>query len=71
MSRLCRRLAQGYRRDLDRLAGDGRALVGDVRGIAEHDDDARKGHVELFSDDLPKRGANAGSEVDVAVESSH
>ena len=66
--RLCRRLAQRHRRDLDGLAGDGRALIGNERGIAEHDDDAGKGHVEFFGDDLPERGANAGAEIDMAVD---
>ena len=68
MPRLRGRLAQRHRRDLDGLAGDGRALVGNKRGIAEHDDDARKGHVEFFGDDLPERGADAGAEIDMAVE---
>ena len=68
MPRLGGRLAQGHRRDLDGLAGDGRALIGNPRGIAEYDDDARKGHVEFLGDDLPERGANAGAEIDMAVE---
>jgi hypothetical protein len=64
---LCCGLAQRHRRDLDGLARDRRALVRDVRGVAEHDDDARKGDVELFGDDLSKRGADAGAEIDMAV----
>ena len=60
-------LAQRHGRDLDRLAGDRRALVGHERGVAEHDDDARKGHVEFLGDDLPERGADAGAEIDMAV----
>ena len=68
MPRLRRRLAQRHRGDLDGLAGDGRALIGHARGIAEHHDDARKGHVEFFGDDLPERGADAGAEIDMAVE---
>ena len=68
MPRLRRRLAQRHRGDLDGFAGDGRALVGHARGIAEHHDDARKGHVEFFGDDLAERGADAGAEIDMAVE---
>ena len=30
--------------------------------------DARKGHVEFFRDDLAERGADAGAEIDMAVE---
>ena len=67
LPRLRRGLAQRHGRDLDGFAGDRRALIGDQRGIAEHDDDARKGHVEFFGDDLPERGANAGAEIDMAV----
>ena len=70
--RKCRACAAALRkrdgRDLDGFAGDGRALIGDARGIAEHDDDARKGHVEFLGDDLSERGANAGAEIDMAVE---
>jgi hypothetical protein len=50
------------------IAGNGRALIGNERGIAEHDDDAGKGHVEFFGDDLPECGANAGAEIDMSVE---
>ena len=67
LPRLRRRLAQRHRRDLDGFAGDGRALVGHDSGVAEHDDDARKGHVEFFGDDLAERGADAGAEIDMAV----
>ena len=70
MPRLRRGFAQGHRRDLDGFAGDGRALIGNARGIAQHDDDARKGHVQLFGDDLSERGANAGAEIDMTVERS-
>src|ERR1700687_284714 len=68
MPRLCGGVAQGYGRDLDGFAGDGRALIGDARGVAEHDDDTRKGHVEFLGDDLSERGANARAEIDMAVE---
>src|SRR4030095_5346352 len=68
MPRLRGGLAQGDRRDLDGFAGDSRALIGNARGIAQHDDDARKGHVEFFGDDLSERGANAGAEIDMTVE---
>ena len=68
MPRLRGGVAQGDGRDLDGFAGDGRALIGDLRGIAQHDDDARKGHVEFLGDDLSERGANAGSEIDMSVE---
>ena len=67
LPRLRRGLAQRHGRDLDRLARDRRALIGDQRGIAQHDDDARKGHVELLGDDLTERGADAGAEIDMAV----
>ena len=68
MPRLRGRLAQRDRGDLDGFAGDGRALIGNARGVAQHHDDARKGHVEFFGDDLSERGANAGSKIDMAVE---
>ncbi len=65
--RLRRRLAQRHRRDLDSFAGDGRALIGNARGVAEHDDDASKGHVKFLCDDLSERRPNAGAEIDMAV----
>ncbi len=68
MPSLRRRVAQGDRRDLDSLAGDGRALIGNQRGVAQHHNDTRKGHVEFFGDDLSKGCANAGSEIDMTVE---
>ena len=67
LPRLRRGLAQRHGGDLDGFAGDRRALIGHERGIAEHDDDARKGYVEFLGDDLPERGANAGAEIDMAV----
>ena len=67
LPRLRRGLAQRHGGDLDRFARNRRALIGDERGIAEHDDDARKGHVEFLRDDLPERGADAGAEIDMAV----
>ncbi len=69
LPRLCRGVAQGDRRDLDGLAGDGRALVWNARGVAQYDNDTRKGHVEFFGDDLSERGANAGPKVDMTIES--
>ena len=68
MSGLGGRLSKRDRRDLNGLARDGRTLVGDARGVAEHDDDARKGHVEFFGDDLRERRPNTSSKVDVAIE---
>ena len=68
VSRLGGGLAERHRRDLDRLAGNGGALIGDARRIAEHDDDPRKGNVEFFGDDLPQRSPYAGSEIDMTVE---
>ena len=67
LPRLRGRLAQGHGRDLDGFAGNGRALIGDARGVAEHHHDSGKGHVEFLGDDLSERGANAGSEIDMAV----
>ncbi len=43
------------------------ALVRHHGGVAEQDDDAGKGDVELFGDDLAERGADAGAEIDMAV----
>ena len=68
MPRLRGGVAQGDGRDLDGFAGDGRALIGDLRGIAQYDHDARKGHVEFLGNDLSERGADAGSEIDMPVE---
>ena len=65
---LCRPLAQGRGMELDRRAGDGGALVGHERGVAEDDVDLRDGHVELLGDDLRERGAQTGAEIDVAAE---
>ena len=56
------------RGDLDRLAGDGRALVGRVGGVAEHHLDRVEGEIELFRHHLGERGADAGAEIDMAVE---
>ncbi len=69
LPRLSRGLAQRHRRNLDGFARDRCALVRNPCGIAEHNHDARKGHVQLFGDDLPERGADAGAEIDMAVES--
>ncbi len=67
LSRLRCRLAQRYGGDLDRLAGNRRALIGHQRRIAQHDDDSRKGHVEFLGDDLAECGADAGAEIDMPV----
>ena len=64
---LRRCLAQRHGRDPDGFAGDGRSLVG-AREVAENHADAVEGHVEFFGNDLPQRGANAGSQIDVAVD---
>ncbi len=61
-------LAQRHRRNLDGFACNRRALIGNARGIAQHHNDAGKGDVELFGNDLPEGGADAGAEIDVAVE---
>ena len=63
-----RRLAQWHRMDLDRCAGDGRALVGGARGVAEHHVHAGERDIELLGGDLRQRRADAGAEVDVAVQ---
>jgi hypothetical protein len=67
LPRLGRSLAQGNGGDLNRFARDRRALVWHGGGVAEHHDDAGKGHVEFLGDDLAERGANAGTEIDVPV----
>ncbi|MDT4833035.1 hypothetical protein FQZ97_666200 [compost metagenome] len=59
---------QRLRVDLDRRARDGRALVGRARGVAEHHAHAGHAEVELFGHDLRQRRADAGAQVDVAVE---
>ncbi|MEY9369027.1 hypothetical protein ABIE83_003645 [Bradyrhizobium diazoefficiens] len=69
VARLRRGLAQGHGSDLDGFTGDRGALVRHDSGIAEHDDDARKGHVELLGDDLAERGADAGAEIDMTIVS--
>ena len=58
----------GDRGDLDRLAGDGRALIGRIGGVAEHHLDGLEGEIELLRDHLGEGGADAGAEVDMAVE---
>src|ERR1700694_820827 len=68
MPGLCCGVAQGYGGDLNGFAGDGRALIGHLRGIAQHDDHARKGYVEFLGDDLSERGANTGAKIDMTVE---
>ncbi len=64
---LGRRLAQRDRRDLDGLAGDGRALVGAERAVAEHDGDLFEVQIEFLGDDLRQRRADAGAKIDMAV----
>jgi hypothetical protein len=61
-------LAQRLRRDLDGLAGDRRPLVGRARRIAQNHGHAVEGDIEFLGDDLAKRGADAGAEIDMAVE---
>ena len=67
-ARLRRRRAQRHRMDLDRRAGDRRALVRRARGVAEHHVHRAERDVELLGDDLRERGADAGAQVDVAVQ---
>ncbi|MNM72708.1 hypothetical protein D3C81_844080 [compost metagenome] len=57
--------------NLDRCAGDGRALVGRGLGMAEHHAHLRQRHVEFFRHDLRQRRADAGAQVDVAIEGQH
>src|SRR5450631_2689793 len=61
-------VAQGYGGDLNGFAGDGRALIGHLRGVAQHHDHARKGYVEFLGNDLSERGANTGAKIDMTVE---
>ena len=66
--RLGRREAQRLRVVLDRCAGDGAALVGRARGVAQHHAHARHAEIEFFGNDLCKGGLQPGAEVDVAVQ---
>jgi len=54
--------------DLQRGAGDGGALVGRPRGVAQHHVRRRHGHVEFFGHDLRPRGEDAGAQINVAIE---
>ncbi len=67
-TRLCRRQPQGLRMNLDRRAGDGRALVGRARGVAEHHAHAGHAEVEFLGHDLAERRLDAGAQVDVPIE---
>ncbi len=67
-ARLRGREPQRLRMDLQRGAGDGRALVRRACGVAEHHVHLRERQVEFLGDDLRERGADAGAEVDMAVE---
>jgi hypothetical protein len=64
---LRRGLAQRHGRDLDGFARDRCALVGHLRCISEHHNDARKGDIELFGDDLSERGADPRTKIDMPV----
>jgi hypothetical protein len=68
VARLGRRDAERMRGDLDRLAGDGRALIRHLGGVAEHHHDGVGGNVQLLRDDLSERGADTGSKIDMSVE---
>ncbi|MGY3365449.1 hypothetical protein ACVWZL_002574 [Bradyrhizobium sp. GM2.4] len=67
VSRLRGGFAQGNGGDLDGLARDRGALVRHRCGVAEHDDDAGKGHIQLLGHDLAQRRADAGAEIDMSV----
>ncbi len=71
MSHLRRRLAQRHRRDLDGGAGDGRPLIRRALRIAQDHRDVLERRANFVGDDLRQRGANAGAEIDVAIEGRH
>ncbi len=71
MARLRGGAPQRPRAQLDRLARNGRALVGRERAVAEHHRDAREGHVQFLGDDLRQRRSDARAEIDVAAEGRH
>src|ERR1700733_10550958 len=54
--------------DLDGFAGNGRSLVRRLRRIAKNQFDRGKRKVQLFSDDLRKRRADTGPEIDMAAK---
>jgi hypothetical protein len=65
--RLCRGTPQRYRGDLDGIAGDRRALVRRLVGIAEDDVHLVHRDIELLRDDLSKGGAYARAQIDMAA----
>ena len=67
-ARLRSGLAQRYGADLDGGAGDGGALVGCAAGVAQHHVHLLHGQVQLLGHDLAQRRANAGAQIDVAVQ---
>ena len=69
--RLRRRRAQGHRMHLNRRARDGAALIGRARRIAQHHVHRVERHVEFFGGDLRECGADAGAEIDMAVQRGH
>ncbi|SVK51624.1 Uncharacterised protein [Acinetobacter baumannii] len=71
MSHLRRRLPQRHRRDLYGGAGDGRPLIRRALRIAEDHRDVLERHANFVGDDLRQRGANAGAEIDMAIEGRH
>ncbi len=71
MPHLRRRLAQRHRRHLKGGAGDSWPLIRRALRIAEDHRDVLERHANFVGDDLRQRGANAGAEIDVAVECRH
>ncbi len=71
VARLGRCRAQRLGVDLDRGAGNGGALVGRARGVAQHHVHPGQRHVELFGHDLRQRRADARAQVHMAVERGH
>ncbi|MNE18517.1 hypothetical protein D3C80_1115590 [compost metagenome] len=61
-------IAQRHGRNLQRSAGDSRALIRCAFGIAQHHAYLLHTQVEFFGDDLPQRGAHTGAEINMAVE---
>jgi stalled ribosome alternative rescue factor ArfA len=56
---------------LDAVRAGSASLVGRERGIALNDVDARHRNIEFVGDNLRKRGANAGTEVNLAQVRRH
>ena len=63
-----RRFAQRHGGNLQGSAGNGCALVRRPLGVAQHHVYLVHAQVQFFGNDLRQRGANAGAQVDVAVE---